>query len=297
MTTEKLFEFLVLSRTLNYSRAAKKLFITQSALSRHIMEMEQELGVTLLRRSTHGVKLTDAGRILAQRSQHLIHKSESALSRLRVGDSEMTGSVSVACLESVPHTQLMIFASQFTAKFPKIDLRIDALEESERMAALDTHDFTFTTFELQNLPENIYSAAAFTTPGALYVLANHHLISSHHIVLDQLAGETLIVPYADEVFCSYALNRQLAEKQTGYKLNILKVPTTESALMMTALGKGVAILPRNFPQTTALDVWGIDILTPGCVFDTYLYWNRTFNNPTAKLMLDELAFFTNTQGE
>ena len=48
MKTEQLYEFLVLSRTLNYSRAADALYISQSVLSKHILEMEQELNTSLL---------------------------------------------------------------------------------------------------------------------------------------------------------------------------------------------------------------------------------------------------------
>lgn len=53
MKTEQLYEFLVLSRTLNYSRAANALYISQSVLSKHILEMEQELNTSLFFRSTH----------------------------------------------------------------------------------------------------------------------------------------------------------------------------------------------------------------------------------------------------
>ena len=66
MKTEKLYEFLVLSKTLNYSRAAETLYISQSALSKHILEIEQELNTQLFLRTTHDVKLTEAGLYLAQ---------------------------------------------------------------------------------------------------------------------------------------------------------------------------------------------------------------------------------------
>ena len=48
MNTERLYEFLVLSRVLNYSRAAKALYISQPILTRHIQALEAELGVPLL---------------------------------------------------------------------------------------------------------------------------------------------------------------------------------------------------------------------------------------------------------
>ena len=69
MKTEQLYEFLVLSRTLNYSRAADALYISQSVLSRHILEMEQELNTSLFFRTTHNVSLTPAGHLLARKAE------------------------------------------------------------------------------------------------------------------------------------------------------------------------------------------------------------------------------------
>ena len=297
MTTERLFEFLVLSQTLSYSKAAKKLFITQSALSRHIIDMERELGVELVERSTHGVRLTHPGRMLAHRSRHLIQRSEAAISRVRTAELEEKGSISIACLESTSHGQLMIFLSHFVSKFGELDIKVDTINDNDRLSVLERYDFTFTAFELQNLPQHVVSRVAFRTPGVLYVLADHGNIKNHHIRLEELGGETLFVPYADEVFSSYAVNRQLAEKLTGYKLSIVKVPTVESALLMTALGKGVTIMPQHMPQSTVANVLSIDISTPECMFDTYMYWNSARQNPAAKLLLDELNSFTKLSAE
>lgn len=291
MTTERLFEFLVLSQTLSYSKAAKKLFITQSALSRHIIDMEEELGVKLLERSTHGVKLTQAGRVLASRSRHLVQKAESMTGRLRSADIEAGGSISVACMESVAHGQLMIFLSAFSAKYPDMDLRVDVINESDHLAVFDRYDFTFTAFELQNLPPNIEARHAFHSPGVLYALGDYGSLNMHRIALEDLAGKTLFVPYADEMFCSYSTNRQLAEKLTGGNINVVKVPTVESAMMMSALGRGVTIVPQHMPESAVTNVFSIDISTPGCAFDSFVYHNRGLKNPSSALMMEELESF------
>ena len=63
MRIDYIREFITLAGELNYTRTADRLFIAQSVLSRHIKRMEEELGAELFERSTHGVRLTDAGRI------------------------------------------------------------------------------------------------------------------------------------------------------------------------------------------------------------------------------------------
>ena len=61
MNTDRLFEFRTLAQVLHYGRAAEKLYMAQSVLSRHIQALEKDLGVQLFQRSPHGVTLTTAG--------------------------------------------------------------------------------------------------------------------------------------------------------------------------------------------------------------------------------------------
>ena len=295
MTTERLFEFLVLSQILSFSKAASKLFMTQATLSRHIMELETELGVKLLERNTHSVRLTPQGRIFASRLPRLISKAESSLSRLRFADIEPIGSVSIACLENHIHEQLTIFLAYFTSKYPDIDLKLDIISSEDIPSVIESHDMTFTAFELQSLPAAVSASLAFRTPGVLSVSAEHPLTALQQVTPESLAGKTLIVPYADEMFCSYAINRQIVEKLTGGKVNILKVPSIESALALVSIGKGVAIIPQNLPQNVVMNVWTLDIVPPICFFDTYLYYNFSFSNNAATLFADEFeAFKTST---
>ena len=64
MTFSQINYFLTLAACLNYTEAATKLFISQSALSRSIASLEKELDVKLLIRNYHSVELTKAGKIL-----------------------------------------------------------------------------------------------------------------------------------------------------------------------------------------------------------------------------------------
>ncbi len=65
-------EFLVLSQYKNYNVAAKHLFMSQPTLSRHIKEMEEELGVSLFDRSTRRVELTECGVFLVPYAKRIV---------------------------------------------------------------------------------------------------------------------------------------------------------------------------------------------------------------------------------
>ncbi|MCD8100428.1 MAG: LysR family transcriptional regulator [Oscillospiraceae bacterium] len=84
MEIEYLRQFIVLAKRLNFTAAADSLFITQSALSRHMASLEQELDIKLLRRNTQSVSLTPAGEMFRDRIDALLDDYDDICSRLRI---------------------------------------------------------------------------------------------------------------------------------------------------------------------------------------------------------------------
>lgn len=83
MEIRQLRYFIAVADTLNFSRAAESVYLSQSALSRQIMDLEREVGLPLLRRSTRQVELTDAGRALQKSAKELISRWEKMLPEVR----------------------------------------------------------------------------------------------------------------------------------------------------------------------------------------------------------------------
>lgn len=83
MEIRQLRYFIAVADTLNFSRAAESVYLSQSALSRQIMDLEREVGLPLLRRNTRQVELTDAGRALQKSAKELISRWEKMLPEVR----------------------------------------------------------------------------------------------------------------------------------------------------------------------------------------------------------------------
>ena len=83
MEIKQLRYFIAVADTLSFSRAAESLYLSQSALSRQISELEQELGVPLFIRSTRSVELTEAGRSLRTHAKELISSWEKIVPEVR----------------------------------------------------------------------------------------------------------------------------------------------------------------------------------------------------------------------
>ena len=112
--------FLTVAREESVTRAAKLLHITQPTLSRQLMQLEDELGVRLFRRSKYRVVLTDDGALLRRRAQELVDLAEQTEREFRGRGGELAGEVFIGCAE----TDSMGFLSGKMAAFHRENPRV-----------------------------------------------------------------------------------------------------------------------------------------------------------------------------
>lgn len=287
MNTARIYEFLALAKVLNYSKAAGALFISQSILTRHIQDLEEELGVRLFTRTTHGVALTEAGRVFSRECQTLLKKCDSALNALRNQDIPATGSIRVAlCLEFSYSVHINTFLQSFSSRYPGIRLIYDVIPTNTPENIPLEYDLFFTPCVYHNLPPQIDSFLARRHGTYAILPPGHPLLTKSSIYLHQLTGQTILVPYASELFGPYAQNWHLAEKATKGQLSSIKVDNLSTALFLVSMGKGICIAPRHAKNLIGLSVFSVPIFDRNCCFDEYLYYNDT-GNPAAKLFYEE----------
>lgn len=289
MNTGRIYEFLVLAKLLNFSKAANALYISQSVLTKHIQELENELGTPLLIRSTHGVALTEAGRVLAKEGPHFLNKCDSTLRRLRSGSQWAQGTVRVGiALEFSYSNHIREFFRSFSARYPDIELKYDVFAGNIPSHILTEYDILISPCGYHDLPEKTHSLLIRRHGTYAILPPQHPLISTSAIYLHQLAGQTIIVPYADELFGPYAQNWMLAEKATRGQLSIIKVENLSTALFLVSMGKGICIAPRYVQSLTSDQSFNVTISDPNCCFDEFLYYYDR-DNRAAKLFYEEFV--------
>ena len=288
MNTGRIYEFLVLSRLLSYSKAADALYISQSVLTKHIQELEKELDCRLLTRTTHGVALTEAGRVLAKEAPELINKCDGALRRLRSRSVWSQGSVNIGiALEFSYSNHIRGFFQDFSRRYPDIELKYDVFSGSTPSEVASRYDILFTPCVYYDLPDHIHGHLLRRHGTHVILPPQHPMINRSAIYLHQLTGQTIIVPHAQELFGPYAQNWMLAEKATKGQISTIKVDNLPTALFLVSMGKGVCIAPRYAKNLTPQDTFDVAVSDPNCRFDEYLYYNET-GNDAARLFCEEI---------
>jgi DNA-binding transcriptional LysR family regulator len=110
--------------TLSFTRAARQVGSSRSAVSKRITRLEQDLGVVLVNRSTRSVSLTEAGRTFYQHTSDVDTKIEHAAEVVRSRDLRPTGTVAFAIPSSLAAMLMPALITDFQSTWPELRLNI-----------------------------------------------------------------------------------------------------------------------------------------------------------------------------
>ncbi|MBS62530.1 LysR family transcriptional regulator [Salinisphaera sp.] len=136
MDLKQLRYFVAVARELHFGRAARRLHISQPALSFDIKKFEQQLGVTLLERNSKRVALTDAGTLLLTEAEHLLAHAADAEQLVRRSAQRLSGRLRVGFVNSMLFRGLPEAIERFGRDHADIDIVLKELNSEEQTAAL-----------------------------------------------------------------------------------------------------------------------------------------------------------------
>ena len=222
--------------------AAKKLHLTQSALSHTVRKLEDQLGVALWHREGRRLRLTQAGEYLLSVANRLLPHLAHAEERLRQFAVGERGTLRIG-MECHPCYQwLLKIVSPYLAAWPSVDVDVKQKFQFGGIGALFGYEI-----DLLVTPDPLYKAGLVFEPvfdyeQVLVVGLQHPLSQVGHVQPQQLASETLITyPVAIErldIYTQFLTPAGISPRRHT------SVESTDIMLQMVASGRGVAALPR-----------------------------------------------------
>lgn len=243
MELRQLKYFVKSAEYLNFSVAAKHLYITQSTLSQQIKQLEFELGFELFLRNSRHISLTEAGEEFLPFARKTIQDAEDGVQRLHDLQHVKAGKLRVGVTYSLS-TVLTEGLLEFMKVFPDIKLEVCYKTVNELLVLLKERelDFVLSYKPLFDAPD-VESKPLFENALALVVAKDHHLASRRRIGLNELADIPLVLPSHD-LQARMMLERLIVGKDVKLTSK-LELNETNILLQMVSTGSYSTILSTS----------------------------------------------------
>ena len=116
--------FVAIAEQAGFQKAADTLYITQTALTRRLQNLEALLGVKLIERTTRSVAMTQLGSDFLPQARRLLSDLENALTEIHKTGSAQRGDVSIACVPTVGVQYLPRIIQEYAARYPQNRIKI-----------------------------------------------------------------------------------------------------------------------------------------------------------------------------
>ena len=290
---EKLRLFLVVLEEGSLRRAADRLRISQSAITRQLQALELELGGQVLERTSAGVRPTSGGQALAERAKTLLADYDSAMAevrRLNRGESEQ---LRIGYIASAVQEYLGPALAVLRRDYPKLKVKMLDQTPGEMIIALRQGkiDLALTLHGIDLLSRDFYIRKIATVRSLVALPVSHRFATKRQVSLAQLKGETFVRGSDDAVPGYNQRIIQLCRKYGGFRprlANIDEATSLVESLAVAANEEAISIQPAFISHLKVPNVVMVPIADAGATWDLFVVWLRGKVAGPLRTLLSEL---------
>lgn len=185
--------FLAVAEELHFARAAEKLHIEQSPLSRAIKELEEELGVVLFARTTRSTRLTRAGKLFLDHVPRVFAALQQARDSVKAAANGFHGQLRIALSDGITPSRLPALLALCRQEEPEVEVRLFEVPLSQQIKGLndDLYDVGFA--QSDEVGDGIVAEVAWSDALMVAVPARHDLLKYKRIPLEEVLRFPLVL--------------------------------------------------------------------------------------------------------
>ncbi|MFC8346896.1 LysR family transcriptional regulator [Streptomyces sp. NPDC057280] len=246
LNLERLRTLDALARHGSVSGAAEGLHITTSAVSQQMSKLEREVGQQLLAKNGRGVRLTDAGRLLAEHAARILSQVALAQSDLEAQRGQVVGELRISAFPTAARGLFPAALSALVAAHPSLRVRSCELEPELGIRGVVRGDLDLAVVldwynKPMPLPDGLVKASVLDDPADVALPVGHRLADRDEVDLAEFAGDEWIT-WGQGEFCHewlmFTLRSKGIEPIVGHR-----AAETHTQLGLVAAGLGVCIAP------------------------------------------------------
>jgi DNA-binding transcriptional LysR family regulator len=276
--------FVAVAEELNFSRAAKRLHMAQPPLSVAIRKLEEEIGASLFVRSSHEVRLTEAGRAFLPGARRALADADAAVAAAQRASTGEVGTLRVGYNWSARFETLPALGQAFARHRPDLELLTEEMRPSQMPEALRSGAIDVVIALYPDISGDLSFELVRREPIVAVLSSSHPLANEEAIDLAELAGEFLLFP------------RDFAPRLHDFYVNLCRKAGfepkmgSESSRTRWTLGtwdaSTTALLPRSVSSDLPDGTVAIPISEPADTLETEVVWLDENESPTVAAFVE-----------
>ncbi len=258
----------------SFSKAAKLLYISQSAISEQVGDLEREIGVTLFNRDGRSIALTPAGEVFLEEAREVLGAAKRAVEMAQGAQRGEIGTLRIGFFAGSIGLNFTKIVRRFRRQHPGVRLSLVEMSPSQQWQALveGRIDVGFT----RRLEPQYRDELAWETirqDEIVAVLPKDHPLVPGPVNVRDLAKERFVLSSRET---SPAVFDKVIElcSEAGFSPKIASISTVwSSVVLMVQAGEGISMLPLNYQQSRASDLAFCPLTAKNAAVDLIIAWS------------------------
>lgn len=245
MNLRQLQYFMVVAKELHFSRAAARLHIEASPLSRAIKELEEDLGIQLFNRDRRGTRLTHPGQVFLDGVERVFTALDDAAKGAKAAALGYRNTIKIALSDGSAQPRLAGILARCRAEQPEIEIRLTEVPLSAQLRGLRDDTFHVGFARSADVGDTILAQAVWSDPLVVTIPTRHPLLTHAAIPLSELLRYPLVMCHP-ELCTGYSKQIQRILRNSNVEPIVIEhVTSTEMMLTLVAAGYGLGFAARS----------------------------------------------------
>lgn len=237
---QQLEQFVALARARNFTRAATELNLSQSALSRAIQRLEEQIGQPLFERKPREVVLTDLGELLLERAKEILNLVDDTF--LLLSDAGRHGRVRLGAIPTIAPYFLPSLLRSFSTAHPDISILVQE-DTTEHLLKRCSHgEIDLAILALPLLAKYLEIEPLFDEELLLVVSSGHELATAEEVTAETVERHPFVM--LNEAHCLSDHVASYCRQQAVQPVTVERISQIATVQELVALDHGISILPE-----------------------------------------------------
>lgn len=299
MNTDYMKEYIVLAKYLNFTVAAEKCFITQPVLSRHISALESELGVKLLDRTKHSVKLTHEGEMFYREAERMIEIYDQMRDAMTAAQAGHTAVLRVGVLYYGVNKYISPVIASLEEHCPSVFLQITPSVPTTIIDSLMSDKLDVGIFErIDFIGSNRFEYSTISHERLVAVVNESHPLAHRDCVsLSELKG-TGYVGIDNYYYDAYTQRALALCAAHGFTPELLPPADNLESMFLTVQSTGgMHLMPEHLKDVIFSGLKFLKLSDEDCFADICLVYKKENTDPCIQTLIKHYARYYPCQME